>query len=128
MPVVEHDWPALGRPAFAIDAPPAAAAYAACLGGFGDPPDIVVSGINPGPNTGHLVLHSGTVGAAMTGAVLGVPALAVSLGIGEPYHWESAAEYAAGAVHFPASWTSSKVTAPSSPCTLEQPGRSGTAQ
>jgi len=36
--------------------------------------------------------------------------------------------YAAGAVHFPASWTSSKVTAPSSPCTLEQPGRSGTAQ
>jgi 5'-nucleotidase len=98
MPVVEHDWPALGRPAYAIDAPPAAAAYAACLGGFGAPPDIVVSGINPGPNTGHLVLHSGTVGAAMTGAVLGVPGLAVSIGIGAPVHWASAAEYAAGAV------------------------------
>jgi 5'-nucleotidase len=98
MPVVEHDWPALGRPAYAIDAPPAAAAYAACLGGFGAPPDIVVSGINPGPNTGHLVLHSGTVGAAMTGAVLGVPGLAVSIGIGAPVYWASAAEYAAGAV------------------------------
>jgi 5'-nucleotidase len=98
MPVVEHDWPALGRPAYAVDAPPAAATYLGCLGGFGAAPDIVVSGINPGPNTGHLVLHSGTVGAAMTGAVLGIPALAVSIGIGEPRHWASAAEYAASAV------------------------------
>ncbi|MCU1459238.1 MAG: putative acid phosphatase [Actinomycetia bacterium] len=98
MPVIEHEWPALGGPAFAIDAPPAAAVYAACLGGFGAAPDIVVSGINPGPNTGHLVLHSGTVGAAMTGAVLGVPSLAVSIGIGQPVHWATAAEYAAGAV------------------------------
>jgi broad specificity polyphosphatase/5'/3'-nucleotidase SurE len=38
------------------------------LGAFGEPPDVVVSGINSGLNTGHSVLHSGTVGA--TGAAL----------------------------------------------------------
>ena len=50
----------------AIDAPPATAVFAACLGAFGDLPDLVASGINPGANTGHLVLHSGTVGATLT--------------------------------------------------------------
>ena len=34
---------------------PATAVLAACLGGFGDLPDLVASGINPGANTGHLV-------------------------------------------------------------------------
>ena len=41
----------------AIDAPPATAVFAACLGAFGDLPDLIASGINPGANTGHLVLH-----------------------------------------------------------------------
>ena len=36
-------------------------------------PELVASGINPGQNTGHLVLHSGTVGAALTAAGLDVP-------------------------------------------------------
>ena len=64
--------------AYGIDAPPAVAAYAACLGAFGRVPDLLVSGVNPGPNVGHLVIHSGTVGAAMSAAILGVPAIAVS--------------------------------------------------
>lgn len=42
-------------------------------------PDIVISGINHGPNLGTDVLYSGTVNAAMEGAVLGFPSLAVSL-------------------------------------------------
>ena len=63
----------------AIERPPATAVYLACLGAFGARPDIVASGINPGANTGHLILHSGTVGAALTAAGLGVPALAVSI-------------------------------------------------
>jgi len=42
-------------------------------------PDIVVSGINQGPNLGTDVLYSGTVSAAIEGALLGIPALAVSL-------------------------------------------------
>ena len=60
-------------PVHAIDAPPATAVFAACLGAFGDLPDLVASGINPGANTGHLVLHSGTVGATLTGAGLRHP-------------------------------------------------------
>jgi 5'-nucleotidase len=42
-------------------------------------PDLVVSGINLGPNTGINTLYSGTVSAATEGAFLGVPAFAVSL-------------------------------------------------
>ena len=43
-------------------------------------PDIVVSGINAGPNLGINVLYSGTVSGAMEGAILGIPSLAISLG------------------------------------------------
>ncbi|MBW2267679.1 MAG: 5'/3'-nucleotidase SurE [Deltaproteobacteria bacterium] len=42
------------------------------------PPDLVVSGINFGQNVGSRMLSSGTVGAALTSASLGVPAIAVS--------------------------------------------------
>ena len=41
-----------GVPAYAVDAPPALAVMIARLGAFGDSPSVVVSGINPGPNTG----------------------------------------------------------------------------
>jgi 5'-nucleotidase len=65
---------------------------AACLGAFGDPPDAVVSGINAGPNTGHAILHSGTVGAALTAATFGVSALAVSMEVSDPMWWETACD------------------------------------
>jgi 5'-nucleotidase len=41
-------------------------------------PDIVVSGINHGPNMGEDVTYSGTVAAAFEGRILGVPSIAVS--------------------------------------------------
>ena len=63
-----------------VDAPPSFAVLAACLGRFGTPPDVVVSGINPGWNTGRYVLFSSTVGAALTASMLGRSALAVSCG------------------------------------------------
>lgn len=44
-----------------------------------EPPDIVVSGINRGPNLGTDVLYSGTVSAAIEASILGIPAMAVSL-------------------------------------------------
>lgn len=84
----------LGVPCFGIDGPPALAVMAARLGAFGEPPELVVSGINPGPNTGRSTLHSGTVGAALTAANFGVSGLAVSLGVSEPMHWDTAAEIA----------------------------------
>ena len=43
------------------------------------PPDLVVSGINLGPNTGISVIYSGTVSAATEGAILGIPSMAISL-------------------------------------------------
>ena len=43
------------------------------------PVDLVVSGINLGANIGTNVIYSGTVSAATEGAILGVPAMAVSL-------------------------------------------------
>ena len=43
------------------------------------PPVLVVSGINYGENLGTSITVSGTVGAAMEGAAMGVPSLAVSL-------------------------------------------------
>ena len=55
-----------GVAVFAVEAAPAFIVRAAMTGAFGAPPDIVLSGINRGPNTGHAVLHSGTVGAALT--------------------------------------------------------------
>lgn len=71
-----------GVSVFAIDAPPAMCVLAAMQGIAGPPPDVVVSGINHGPNLGFAVVHSGTVGAALTAHVAGVPGLAVS--VGEP--------------------------------------------
>ncbi len=43
------------------------------------PPDLVVSGINRGLNVGDDVTYSGTVAGALEGALLGYPAIAVSL-------------------------------------------------
>lgn len=42
------------------------------------PPDIVVSGINAGSNLGSDVMYSGTVSAAIEGAIQGIPSVAVS--------------------------------------------------
>lgn len=42
-------------------------------------PDVVVSGINRGENTGISIIYSGTVSAATEGAINGIPSLAVSL-------------------------------------------------
>lgn len=41
-------------------------------------PDLVLSGVNPGPNLAHDVLYSGTVAGALEGAHWGVPAIALS--------------------------------------------------
>ena len=99
MACTDVEWPHLpGVTVHAIDAPPAAAVYAGLLGAFGPGPDVVASGINPGANTGHLVLHSGTVGAALTAAALGVPALAVSIAWGETFEWSTAATIGAAAI------------------------------
>ncbi|HSV86066.1 MAG TPA: 5'/3'-nucleotidase SurE [Levilinea sp.] len=52
-------------------------------------PHLVVSGINYGENVGHSITISGTVGAALEAASLGIPALAVSLQVDDPKNWIS---------------------------------------
>jgi 5'-nucleotidase len=83
-----------GLLALAVEGPPALCVISACLGGFGARPDAVVSGVNPGNNTGRVVLHSGTVSAALTALTFGVPGLAVSLALSRPMRWDVAAEAA----------------------------------
>jgi 5'-nucleotidase len=58
-------------------------------------PDVLVSGINHGPNLGNDVLYSGTVAAAMEAALLGVNAIAVSLASPPPHDFAEAARFAA---------------------------------
>ncbi|MGE3180266.1 MAG: 5'/3'-nucleotidase SurE [Phycisphaerae bacterium] len=89
-----------GVEAYSIDGPPGLAVMAGVLGGFGRKPDLIVSGVNAGMNTGHSVIHSGTVGAALTARTFGADGLAISLGPSEPWHWETAVEIAGGVVEW----------------------------
>jgi 5'-nucleotidase len=121
--VEAHELPGLpGVTAYAVDGPPALCVLAARIGAFGDAPTLVVSGINPGCNTGRSILHSGTVGAALTAANFGARGLAVSIDatIGfvhegmdvaesnveeavteaQPEHWETAARVAAASTEW----------------------------
>ena len=75
-----------------VDGTPTDCVHLALSGLLDNPPDMVVSGINAGPNLGDDVLYSGTVAAAMEGRYLGLPAIAVSL-VGKPAtHFSSAAQ------------------------------------
>lgn len=76
--------------AFGVEAAPAFIVRAAIHAAFGPPPDIVLSGVNNGHNTGYAVLHSGTVGAALTAATFGRAAAAFSIGAGDNPHWQTA--------------------------------------
>jgi 5'-nucleotidase len=84
-----------GIEGWAVPGPPALGVFAAAHGSFGPRPDLVASGINDGLNTGRSLLHSGTVGAALTAATFTIPAMAVSIESGRPPRWETACAIAA---------------------------------
>ena len=90
-----------------VSGPPALCVMFATLGAFGERPDLVVSGINPGNNVGRSIYHSGTVGACTTARSSGLTGLAVSQSVTgwgiegqgwdemlEHQKWDSAAEIA----------------------------------
>jgi 5'-nucleotidase len=90
-----------------VSGPPALCAMFGRLGAFGEPFDLIVSGINPGANVGRAVYHSGTVGAALTGRNGGISGIAISQSVtgfgveGQGWddsiatqHWDSAAAVA----------------------------------
>jgi 5'-nucleotidase len=58
-------------------------------------PDIVVSGINFGPNLGDDVTYSGTISAAFEGALLNIPSIAFSALVGEHFSFDRNAAFAA---------------------------------
>lgn len=64
---------------WAVDGTPADCVKLAIEDLLPGPPDLVVAGINFGPNLGTDVLYSGTVSAAIEGLINGIPALAISL-------------------------------------------------
>ena len=68
---------------------------AAALGFFGERPQIVVAGANMGANLGDDVAYSGTVAAALEGALLGLPAVAVSVQGRSPRNFDAAARLVA---------------------------------
>jgi 5'-nucleotidase len=59
------------------------------------PPDIVISGINLGPNLGDDVHYSGTVAGAMEGVLNGLPAIAISLADWSNANFDAAANFVA---------------------------------
>jgi 5'-nucleotidase len=71
-------------PAYAVAASPAYIVLLALREAFGDAPTLVLSGINRGANAGSAVVHSGTVGATLTGSYAGLHGLAVSLDVLSP--------------------------------------------
>lgn len=80
--VEEHRLAGLdGVPAFGVAGSPGFIALIAIHGAFGPRPDVVLSGVNRGANAGRAVLHSGTVGAALTASANGCRAMAVSLDV-----------------------------------------------
>ncbi|WP_133849482.1 5'/3'-nucleotidase SurE [Labedaea rhizosphaerae] len=79
---------------YAVAAHPGLIALIACHDGFGPRPHVVLSGVNRGGNVGRGVLHSGTVGAALTAGINGARALAMSVDLPLDYpgevHWSAA--------------------------------------
>lgn len=67
--------------AYAVKATPAFIALIGTRGAFGFTPDLLLSGVNRGANAGYAVLHSGTVGAALTAAETGCRSIAASLDV-----------------------------------------------
>jgi 5'-nucleotidase len=79
----------------AVDGTPVDCVKLALTGLLPVRPNLVVSGINKGPNLGDDIIYSGTVSAAIEGALLGLPAIDVSLVTLKDFDFRAAAEFTA---------------------------------
>ena len=68
----------IGTQEYSVDGTPADCVYLGALQILGRKPDLVVAGINHGSNIGDDVTYSGTIAAALEGAILGIPSVAIS--------------------------------------------------
>lgn len=76
--------------AYAVDASPGQCIHHAVLELLPRRPDLVMSGINYGDNVGSGLTASGTIGAALDAAAIGLPALAVSMEVDEAHFFSNA--------------------------------------
>lgn len=97
MQKVEYDD---GIDAYAVDGTPADCVRLGVYFLRNDRPDLVLSGINNGSNRGCAILYSGTLGAAMEGALNGITSMAVSLCSFEDDKYETAARLAADSLEW----------------------------
>ncbi|MBO4562505.1 MAG: 5'/3'-nucleotidase SurE [Clostridia bacterium] len=81
-----------GIPTYAITGTPADCVRLS-IGNLGADPEVIISGINQAPNLGTDALYSGTVSAAMEGAMLGIPSIAVSKDTFDTEFMDEAAEF-----------------------------------
>lgn len=86
-----------GSPAYVTDGAPTDCVALVLLGLVSEKPAMVVSGINPAGNLAHDLTYSGTVAAAMEGAINNIPSLAVSIDARnrDPIDFSPAGEFAA---------------------------------
>ena len=89
-----------GQIGYAVNGTPSDCVKLAIQGELIPKPDLLISGINLGPNVGTDIFYSGTVSAAMEGVLLGVPALAVSLAASKLMDFEPAANFLAEQLEF----------------------------
>ena len=78
---------------YAVDGTPADCVKLGLEALVEEPPDLVLSGINLGPNLGTDVLYSGTVSAAFEGIINHVPAIAISLNTWAEPNFAEAAQF-----------------------------------
>ena len=79
---------------FSCSGSPADCVLLGALGGIPERPDLVISGINIGPNIGTDVVYSGTAAAARQAALMGIPSIAVSIdAFDAPFHFRGLAEF-----------------------------------
>ncbi len=77
--VKEADYPVPVEKAYLVSGKPADCVRLALEDLLPEKPDLVVSGINAGPNFGQDIIYSGTVSAAIEGMFYGIPSMAFSL-------------------------------------------------
>ncbi len=97
----------MGEREFSCGGTPADCVLLACIGAVPIRPEMVVSGINLGPNLGTDIIYSGTAAAARQAAIMGYSAVAVSVaGRRPPFLFGAAAAYVAGNIErFRELWT-----------------------
>lgn len=84
------DWP--GHEAFEVDGVPVDCVNVGLTVGWPEGCDLVLSGINNGPNLGFDITYSGTVAGAMEGTINGIRSISVSMAAfvtGAPLHYET---------------------------------------